>query len=37
MTAIQKAKDRTKTAKFDGLNDCIVDQYMRVLVTVALQ
>ncbi|CAK9199586.1 unnamed protein product [Sphagnum troendelagicum] len=30
--AIQKAKDRTKTVKVSGLNDRIVDQYMRVLV-----
>jgi hypothetical protein len=35
--AIQKAKDRTKTVKLVGLNDCIVGQYMRVLVIVALQ
>jgi hypothetical protein len=35
--AIQKAKDRTKTTKLIGLNDCIVDQYTRVLVVVALQ
>jgi hypothetical protein len=36
-TAIQKAKDRTKMAKLAGLNDRIVGQYTRVLVTVALQ
>ncbi|CAM6023396.1 unnamed protein product [Sphagnum balticum] len=35
--AIEKAKDRTKTAKLIGLNDCIVGQYTRVLVAVALQ
>ncbi|CAK9873717.1 unnamed protein product [Sphagnum jensenii] len=35
--AIQKAKDRTKMAKLIGLNDCIVGQYMRVLVVVVLQ
>jgi hypothetical protein len=35
--AIQKAKDRTKTAKLVGLNDCIVGQYTRVLVVVTLQ
>jgi hypothetical protein len=35
--AIQKAKDRTKTAKLVGLNDYIVGQYTRVLVAVALQ
>jgi hypothetical protein len=35
--AIQKTKDRTKTAKLAGLNDRIIDQYMRVLVVVALQ
>ncbi|CAK9208544.1 unnamed protein product [Sphagnum troendelagicum] len=34
---IQKAKDRTKTAKLIGLNDCIVGQYTRVLVAIALQ
>jgi hypothetical protein len=36
VAAIQKAKDRTKTAKFIGFNDCIVGQYTRVLVVVAL-
>jgi hypothetical protein len=35
--AIQKAKDRMKTTKLIGLNDCIVGQYTRVLVAVALQ
>jgi len=35
--AIQKTKDRTKTAKLVGLNDCIVSQYTRVLVVVVLQ
>jgi hypothetical protein len=34
--AIQKAKDRMKTAKLTGLNDCIVGQYTRILVDVAL-
>jgi hypothetical protein len=37
VAAIQKAKDRTKTAKLTGLNDCIIGQYTRVLVVVALQ
>jgi hypothetical protein len=36
-TAIQKAKDRTKTAKLISLNDYIVGQYTHVLVIVALQ
>jgi hypothetical protein len=36
-TAIQQAKDRTKTAKLAGINDLIIDQYVRVVVTVALQ
>jgi hypothetical protein len=35
-TAIQKAKDHTKTAKLAGLNDRIVGEYTRVLVIVAL-
>ncbi len=34
--AIQKAKDRTKTMKVAHFNDCIVGQYMRILVVVAL-
>jgi hypothetical protein len=37
VTAIQKAKNRTKMAKLAGLNDRIVGQYTRVLVVVALQ
>jgi hypothetical protein len=37
VAAIQKAKDRMKTAKLVGLNDCIIGQYTRVLVVVALQ
>jgi hypothetical protein len=35
--AIQKANYRMKTTKFTGLNDCIIGQYTRVLVAVALQ
>jgi hypothetical protein len=35
-TAIQKAKDHTKTAKLASLNDCIVSQYTHVLVAVTL-
>jgi hypothetical protein len=34
---IQHVKDRTKTAKLIGMNDLIVGQYTRVLVTIALQ
>jgi hypothetical protein len=35
--AIQRAKDRTKAAKFARINDGIVGRYTRVLVAVALQ
>jgi hypothetical protein len=35
--AIQRDKDRTKTAKLAGINDGIVGQYTRVLIAVALQ
>jgi hypothetical protein len=34
--AIQQAKDRNKTAKLAGMNDLIVGQYVRVVVTSAL-
>ena len=34
---IQKAQNCTKTAKLAGLNDCILGQYTRGLVAVALQ
>jgi hypothetical protein len=37
VATIQKAKDRTKTEKLAGLNDRIISQYTRVLVTVTLQ
>lgn len=37
VVAIHKAKDRTKTTKLISLNDCIVGQYTRILVAVALQ
>ncbi len=36
-TAIQRAKDRTETAKLTSMNDLIVGQYMRILVAIALQ
>jgi hypothetical protein len=35
--AIQQAKDRTKTAKLAGINDLIITQYIRVMVTAPLQ
>lgn len=35
--AIQKARSRTKIAKLAGLNHCIIGQYTRVLIAVALQ
>jgi hypothetical protein len=35
--AIQHAKDRTKTAKLGGINDLMVAQWVRMLVTVLLQ
>jgi hypothetical protein len=37
MATIQHAKDRTKIAKLNGMNNLIVGQYTRVLVVVALQ
>ncbi len=36
-TTIQHAKDRTKTAKLNGMNNLIIGQYMCVLVAIALQ
>ena len=33
---IQHARDHTKTAKLTGMNDMIVDQYIRVLVGASL-
>jgi hypothetical protein len=33
---MQQAKDRTKTAKLAGINDLIVGQYIRVVVTAAM-
>jgi hypothetical protein len=36
-TAIQHAKDRTKTAKLTGMNDLIVGQYTCILVAIVLQ
>jgi Tfp pilus assembly protein PilN len=37
MATIQHAKDRTKIAKLNGMNNSIVRQYTHVLVVVALQ
>jgi hypothetical protein len=37
ITAIQQAKDRTKTAKLAGINDLIIIQYVRIMVTTPLQ
>jgi hypothetical protein len=36
-TAIQHARDHTKTAMLSGMNDLIVGQYIRVLVDGNLQ
>lgn len=36
-TTIQHAKDRTKMAKLNGMNNFIIGQYMCVLVAIALQ